>query len=373
MTKTTGKEVKTVGKKVDFSIYLTDEVRTKLINLDSKNYNIKKTTLILTYCKLVSYRTDKHETVSIDMERVATDVGSTRQYVSNCVDVLIEEGILASVKNGTIGTSSVYGFPLEPNKGYSRMKFNDYRKKEEDIRLVDNLNNLSSGAKALYCIMKGQKDFSILSARTGEKYLGTSYVMVSKYLKELEESGMIFSDGQKRYFPQEFEYEIDNTKVDVSKENNKELKKLEMYLKDAKDKYQELKNKNEELNKEIRRLQNSSEAEELKELKKEIKRLTSELENERRSNKVICKNRTKKELEIYIDQLEERNKELEEERAQTKGFEDAGEYNLFESIKQRCYTLTQKNQELESKLSKLELELSKYKEENEMIYDENTW
>lgn len=366
MTKTIGREIKTIGKKVEFPIYLTDEVRTKLINLDSKNYNIKKTTLILTYCKIVSYRLPKKGTVSIDMEKIANNIGSTRQYVSNCVDVLIEEGILASVKNGTIGASSVYGFPLEPNQGYSCMKFNDYKKKEEDIKLVDSLNKLSPGAKALYCMMKNTKDFSILSTRSGENYLGVSCMMISRYLKELEESGMIFSDGQKRYFPQEFDYEIDDKKVDVSKENNIEVRKLEMYLKDAGNKNKTLEDKIDKLNSEIRRLQNSPEAEEIKKLKIEVSRLTSELENERRPNKVICKNRTKAELEIYIDQLEKKVDALEAERAQTKGFEDAGEYNTFERTKYANAMLTQKNKELEK-------ELSKYKAENEIKYDENTW
>ena len=366
MTKTIGKEIKTTGKKVGYPIYLADEVRNRFINLDLSKYDIKgKSILILIYCKLVSYRiAEKHEIVSVDMDRIASDVKSTRQYVGKCIDILIEEGFLASTKNGTVGSSSTYSFPLEPSKGYSRMKFNEYNnKKKEDIKLINGLNKLSPGAKALYCIMKNNSYFSILSARGGGKYLGlSSHSTILKYLKELEDTGMIFSNGQERYFPQEFEYEIDDVKVDTSKNNDIEIKKLEMLLKDAEDKNKTLEDKNNKLNSEIRRLQNSSEAEELKELKREVTRLTSELEKERKPNKVICKNRTKKELEIYIDQLEETVNVLETERAQAKGFEDAGEYDLFERIKQRCDTLTRENQ-------KLELELSKYKDDFDDDFD----
>lgn len=321
---------------IEFPIFLTEEVRNRIYGLDTNKYNIKgKAKLILIYCILVSYRIpNKKEIVSMSMDRIGNQINSKRQYVSQCVDALIEEGILASNKEGTIGKSSTYSFPLEPKKGYSRMKFNDYNgKSPQDIKLIESLNNLTPGARALYCIMKHNEDTCVSLTSRGdiEKWLGASHRICLQYLKELEENNMIISEGKKRYFPQEFKYVMKDIEV---KTNVNEL-------------VSSLQKENENLRKEIFELKNSSKDDnnnnEVKKLKRENSQLKAQLEKETSPGKVVCKGYTKKEAEIYIEELEEQVKILQDKVSKNSGFEDQKEYDDYLLLQQRFNSLNDIN------------------------------
>lgn len=231
-------EIIVKNKIIQYPIQLAEEVRNKIYSIDMGKYNVKgKARLILTYCVLVSYRMPgKVDIVSMDMSRIAEKVGTNIHYISKYIDILIKEGIISSQKEGVVGNASKYTFLLEPTKGYSTMKFNEYKKSEEDQNLVNTLNQVSQGARALYCVMKNNNnnEVTILSTREGEKWLGVSHPMVMKYLKELENFGLIFSNEQNRYFPKEYEY---ITKGYLT--NDEKFKKLRDSFREAAEGYKE--------------------------------------------------------------------------------------------------------------------------------------